>query len=147
MIPLEDFPSHINSLTKEDWNKLFALIPKIEQTKSFGKVVIDKKSKSRVQQFPYVEFNSLGREFLALIDELKLIVVFDWMSWKEGKQMLDDKNYEGLDAVALCKLITTIVRADRFSEGYLLSAFEDGDMLTILKELKKQVQNDKEIIF
>jgi len=39
--------------------------------------------------------------------------------------------------ITLCKLLTTIIRADRFSDGYMLSAFKHGDILEILKELKK----------
>ena len=38
MIDIEDFPQHLTTLKAKDWAKLFALIPRIEATETYGKV-------------------------------------------------------------------------------------------------------------
>jgi hypothetical protein len=47
------------------------------------------------------------------------MTVFDWGSWLQGSTMLSDKDFDfdSIDLVAKCKLITAIVRSDRFCEG------------------------------
>ena len=70
-----------------------------------------------------------------LLDELyPLLVPFDWRSWSAGHQLLD----RDLDALAevtpvvAVKLVTTLIRADRSTEGTLLGAFESGVMTTLV---------------
>ena len=138
MITLKELPEHLRNLSEQNWNKLFDLISQIEQTKTFGEVVVDQEVESGVKQFPYVNYSSLVHEFYKIVYDLKLVVVFNWMDWTEGKEIIDKQAYEGQNIITLCKLLTTIIRADRFSDGYLLSAFKHGDILAILKEMKKK---------
>jgi len=58
--------------------------------------------------------------------------------------MLNDKNFDfdSVDLVTKCKLITAIVRNDRFCEGALADTdladtFESGLILKILKSIQK----------
>ena len=139
MITLEELPEQIQNLSEQDWNRLFSFIPKIEKANSFGKIVVDQKTEDGVMQFPYAVTTPLVNDFYHTIYNMKLVVVFDWMDWTEGREMLEKQAYAGQDVITLCKLLTTIIRADRFSEGYLLSAFKHGDILAILKEMKNRI--------
>ncbi|RMH64436.1 MAG: hypothetical protein D6677_04715 [Calditrichaeota bacterium] len=67
------------------------------------------------------------------------------MSWKEGTKIVSDASFDfdTLDLITKCKLITYIVRQDRFNEGFLVSQFESGLMLKILKSLEKEVLSEK----
>ncbi len=58
--------------------------------------------------------------------------------------MANDKNFDfdSVDIPTKCKLITAIVRNDRFCEGALVSAFESGLILKILKSIKRQLGLD-----
>jgi hypothetical protein len=55
--------------------------------------------------------------------------------------MAGDENFDfdTVDLLTKCKLITAIVRNDRFCEGALVSAFNSGLILRILKSIKKDV--------
>jgi len=63
------------------------------------------------------------------------------MKWAEGQDILSkaDYDFDSLDLVTKCKLITAIVRSDRFSEGALVSAFNSGVVLRILKSIEREV--------
>ena len=53
------------------------------------------------------------------------------------KNILKQEHYDFnlLDTLTLCKLLTTIVRADRFTDGLLISFFEKSTILNILKAI------------
>lgn len=61
------------------------------------------------------------------------MVVFDWVRWRA--KVSDPTALGGADLLTLRKLLTFHVRADRFSEGHLISAFEKGHITTILRRL------------
>ncbi|OFX58697.1 MAG: hypothetical protein A2046_10195 [Bacteroidetes bacterium GWA2_30_7] len=67
--------------------------------------------------------------------------MFDWVSWTEGSDIIKNKDtdYSKLSTEILCKLITVIIRANRFNEGYLVISFEKGIILKILKGLKQNI--------
>ena len=58
------------------------------------------------------------------------------------KNILKQEHYDfnPLDTLTLCKLLTTIVRADRFTDGLLISFFEKSTILNILTALKQNQQ-------
>jgi len=141
MLKLDQLKNHIQQLSEADWEKLFVIIRQIENAKSFDKMVVNQEAESGVMQFPYVDYSSLVMEFLETVHELQVVVVFDWMDWTEGKAIIEKQTYQEQDIITLCKLLTTIIRADRFSEGYLLSAFKHGDILAILTEMKKRIDS------
>ncbi len=51
----------------------------------------------------------------------------------------DNFDFGTTDILKKCKLITAIVRNDRFCEGALVSAFESGLILKILKSIEKEI--------
>ncbi len=71
------------------------------------------------------------------------MINFDWGEWEEGKEIISNKNfdYNTLDITTKCKIITTIVRADRFREGFLVKCFEEGVILKVLKSIEKNLQH------
>lgn len=59
------------------------------------------------------------------------IISFDWGAWEEGRKIANDENFafDSVDLLTKCKLITAIVRNDRFCEGALVSAFEYNTLI------------------
>ena len=126
---------NINKISKDDWNELFKLIPQIENTSIFGKNI------SKENTFLWVSESQIVSKFRDVLFDKNIEIVFDWGNWKEGQDILENENsdYSKLDLITLVKLITTIVRNDRFSTGYLVSKFEDGTILKIIKRVKNLV--------
>lgn len=117
MVTLEDVKSHLGKISETDWNKLFSFIPLFENSTEIENVKIS--------------------EFLDVLYKMEIIVDFDWPDWEEGKLILNSGNFNGeFDAITLVKLITTIVRSDRFNEGLLEIMCKNGFVVHILKSLK-----------
>ena len=126
MIELENFEEHLNQITKEKWYDLFSLLPEIKETKDFGNYINNAKIVSKT---------------LNSIYDLNLAPVFNWVDWEFGREVLgsSDFDYTGLDKITLCKLITCIVRSNRFNDGYTISCFKNGTFEKILIKLKKEI--------
>jgi len=131
----------LDAFTHQDWQPLIELIPKIESISKFGKMAGGEKDEKGIIQFPYMKQAPIISEFVKIVYSLPIIINFDWGAWDEGRKIANDSNFD-FDTIGLaikCKLITTIVRNDRFSEGELVSAFESGLILKILKSIEKQI--------
>ena len=139
MILLKNLESLINTISKSDWRKLFNLISEIEQTKKFGEMVESKKSADGSMGFPYWNNSLIVTKFFDVIQELNIVPEFDWTNWNKGNEILNslEQDFEKLTSVTLCKLLTAIVRQDRFFTGFLISNFDNGIILKIIKSLER----------
>ncbi len=116
MVSLENFEEHLQTLTANDWHKLFALLPELETCTTFGEV----KGGEKLADGSISDLYVLPSK---VVDK-----IFD---------AICDFDYTTLDTVTLCKLLTVIVTTDRFCEGFFVSCFEKGVMQAILNALKK----------
>ena len=140
-VELKDLRKHLKTIKNEDWQLLFDTIPIIEQTEEFGKVEGGDLLENGSRTFPHWRSPAIVMKVYNLIGELDIAPIYNWTKWEKGSKILNSSNtvYKDLDIVTLCKLLTAIVRLDRFSDGYLISRFEDGTMLKILKALKYNI--------
>jgi RimJ/RimL family protein N-acetyltransferase len=90
-----------------------------------------------VIRMPYVVLSERILAFTREMTALGWIHPFDWPAWAgspAGRRYLEDSSRIG-DAPAddLGRLLTTIVRSDRFSEGEVLAAAESGVLAAIAR--------------
>lgn len=140
MIELIELQKHIEKLSNTDWKRLFDMIPRIESSEDFGEFKQFEKDSDGITQFPFLVKSKLVDEFIDLMYELNLVVIFNWSDWTIGKAIIEKGNYEKQDTITLLKILTTFIRADRFNDGFLVSRFEDRTIEIILKELKKNIE-------
>lgn len=138
----DNYIEKINALKNKDWQPLFDLIPEIENTSSFGEMISEGKDENGTIIFPFWNHFPIIDKFLEIVYNIPIIIQFDWPDWDEGRKIArPDFDFDTLDIPTKCKLITAIVRNDRFYEGALINAFESGLILNILKSIRKQVMN------
>jgi hypothetical protein len=130
-----NYKEQIHAFTQQDWQPLIELIPKVENTSKFGEW------EEEDILFPYCIEAPIVSQFLHIVYRLPIIISFDWGAWEEGREIAsnDDFDHDTLDLPTKCKLITAIVRNNRFCDGALVSAFESGLILRILKSIEKQI--------
>jgi hypothetical protein len=138
-----NYKEQIHAFTQQDWQPLIELIPKVESTSKFGEWASAEKNEEENILSPYCIEAPIVSQFLHIVYRLPIIISFDWGAWEAGKTSYDDFDLDTLDLPAKCKLITAIVRSDRFCEGTLVSAFESGLILRILKSIEKQIADVK----
>lgn len=138
----DNYIEKINSYTEQDWQPLLDLIPEIERIDKFGD---DSEAMKLLEQGiidmnPYEE-HPIVQQFRDAVYSIPIMIDFNWGAWDEGREMVSDENfdYDSIDIPTKCKIITAIVRNDRFCSGRLVEAFESGMMLKVLKSIRKQL--------
>jgi hypothetical protein len=131
----------IRVLDQLEWVPLFELIPEIEATEKFGEIVGGEMLEDGTVKLPYFEPAEVVSVFAEVVISLDLLPGWNWVEWEEGDDILCNENqdYEKLRIVILCQLLIMIVRADEFDEGFMVSNFEDGTVLKILKALQRKM--------
>jgi hypothetical protein len=134
-IQLED---HLVRICMPDWQRLLDLIPILEEKESYGRW-------SGEEQQPYLIPAEEVHQFKKLVYDLGLVVVYDWSKWEKGHNAWRMKAYDfsRMDVPEICKMITLLVRADRFTEGFLVEAFERRVILQILLALRQKVPYER----
>lgn len=120
---------------------------RLKPQKKFGTLCGNEKLDSGVFTLPYWQRSEIVEKTVNVISSLQLTPVFDWGAWSEGKDILfnNDFDYNTLDTITLCKLLTTLIRADRFNEGFLISCFQNGIVLKIIIALENNVKQNPSI--
>ncbi len=142
MILSEDnYLKTINSLSKSHWQPLLDLIPEIKAKGNFSIAPKIEEDKNGVLIVPCFSAAAVVGKFHYTFEELGFMVSFDWGSWKEGREILEGKtfNFDSIDIPTKCKLISMIIRNDRFCDGYLVSTFESGLILKVLESIERQL--------
>jgi hypothetical protein len=86
---------------------------------------------------PHVNYDEKVRAFFLLLRQTGFQIVYDWPEWDEGRAILSDpEKIAKSDLLTLRKLMTALVRSDRFVEGVFLSAITDGRISLLLRRLK-----------
>ncbi len=141
MYPIKKYEYDWNNFPLEKWDSFFDLIPKIEKARNFGETHFLERMSNGIVTFPYTKRSDLVKEFNDKAYSLRLLIDFDWYRWVKGAEILNDKNsdFDALSLDTLLRLITVMIRADRFHDGYLVQCFEGGIVLKILSALQPKV--------
>ncbi len=141
IIPEAQHVEIINAIPREDWQPLFELIPEIERSEEFGEMLGGNDNEKGEMMWPFWVEEEVITRFRDIIYNLPVTVAFNYMEWDEGREMASEQDFDfdTIDVPTKCKIITAIMRNDRFCDGALISAFESGLMLALLKSIQRQV--------
>lgn len=132
----------LNGYSKNHWKPLLELIPAIEKIEKFGdgSKVMQRLEQGILDTNAYEE-HPIVQQFRDVVHAIPIIIDFNWPDWEEGHKMISDEcfDYDSVDIPTQCKIITAIVRNDRYCSGRLVEAFESGMMLKVLKSIRKHV--------
>jgi hypothetical protein len=147
MLSEKNYREKINSYSISEWKPLFDMIPKIEGTEVFGEFMGPEEVEEGVFSFPHYKYGEIISEFIRIVYDMTIIISFDWAHWEGGRYMASeaDFDFDTIDIPTKCKIITAIVRNDRFHDGALLSAFESGVILKMLHSIQRQLRQKGEI--
>ena len=79
-----------------------------------------------VIQMPYPEYHPVISEFLSALSKAHAVADVDWMHWSGASRYSTDADVRIAPVADAVRLITTVVRGERFDEGTVAAALEDG---------------------
>jgi len=117
---------------------LAELVPVLESpTADFGRWEVPP-PRDGVRSLGWFEFGPAGEAFLAAVAKGGWVTAgFDWRTWLDGDEAADlQRRPDALESATveqLARLLTAIVRSDRFVEGSIAGAFESGLLTRIAR--------------
>lgn len=94
-------------------------------------------AESGIIELPYVTLSGEASAFVETAYRTGFVLSFDWLKWagtKEARRLRDQPSVLAAATVEqLAKLLTVVVRQDRFIEGELLAAFDSGHLTAIVR--------------
>lgn len=90
-----------------------------------------------VMHLPWFDYSPTMLRFLSDVARAGWVQPFDWMAWAASPAgqafIADPRRVAAADADDLQRLLTSIVRGDRFIEGNIAGAFESGMLVAIVR--------------
>ena len=128
---------NVNVITKEDIKAVLTCIPYFQSGEAFGEWEYPvNRSPGLV---PYPMLSEQASSFLEACYAHNFVQAFNWGEWVEENRELAENGFgiEELDLEGVVKLLTSLIRGDRFCGGLLLAAMEDSRIFRILNQLDK----------
>jgi hypothetical protein len=130
-----------DQLWQDLWDALDALAGQQERGRWAGgetgeTVVVDGVEKP-VIQMPYVIYDEAVFDVIAKVGALGANQPFDWLAWDGLSRYPNGRGLAEAPVAEAIRLITAIVRADRFGEGTLLATLEDGTFMAAVDRLRR----------
>lgn len=126
---------------EEKWDLVFEMIPWLEKVEAIDPAATYTDHRgTRTRPLKYVESKTASVQLIGRI--ASLFEPFDWKSWTEGQEILNNERFAGLDIVSLMKLLAIKLYYKDQGEGNInlipcnASDLDDGKVLKILRELK-----------
>lgn len=91
-----------------------------------------------VIDMPWVDYCDEVDRLVQALYEVNAVVEFDWIEVDVSRQIVTSELSNVGDVV---RLISTIVRVDRFSEGQMLRALDDGTLPSLARRLANWYRN------
>jgi hypothetical protein len=108
---------------------------------SFGRWVTPPRREDGVIQLGWYDLSEAGQRFVSEMYELGWVYSFDWMQWlgsPEGRLLSSGPEpVASASADDLARLLTAILRGERFADGNVEGAFESGILLAIARRARE----------
>lgn len=125
-------------MNKDQLKKLAGFLPAFEDPEFRAGEVRGGVEEPGVFSMPYFSLGEVASDFYKMLyDEGWILMDFDWPVWGQSAEAItlceDAAALARAEAQQLAKLLTVVVRQDRFASGAIFEAFETGLMLRIVR--------------
>ncbi len=133
----EEIAARLAAQPEERWQELFARADALtpdDLRVSWGG---GQEVRPGVIQAPYPVYGDAVTRILRLLGELEVTVVFGWPDWVRGNPLWPAG--QGLDDAPVAdaaRLVTAIVRGERFADGTIGQAIDQGAFQAVLRRLR-----------
>ncbi len=121
------YAARLAELGGGDWRALREALERVDAAASFGAWTDSVQQSDGTWLMPYATLSAESEGFLRAFAGLGLHIPFDWTAWDYGRRLANEPELldEATPAEA-AMLIVALSRSDRFVEGALLDAFDNG---------------------
>jgi hypothetical protein len=145
-MPDEDAPflEALAAVSDAAWTELWAAVDALDEVTTFATwaggevvdtVVVDGVEKP-VTQVPYPLYTPEVERLRDAIGACGLVVPYDWMAWDGLDRHLDGAGLADAPMTDAVRMITAIVRSERFGDGNIEGALTSGTLQAAIARLR-----------
>lgn len=121
------YASRLAQLSDGDWLVLDEALRRVDSAASFGNWTDSIQQDDGSWLMPYATLSAECENFLRTLAGMGLHIPFDWTAWEHGRALAEvPMRLDHATPAEAAMVIFGIWRSDRFVEGALLDAFENG---------------------
>lgn len=88
-------------------------------------------------EWPYAIYSDAVERMRTCLDEVGAIVPFNLSKWDRANSFLGEHAFDAASVADAVRMVTAILRAERFSEGTIDSKLRDGTMPAALRRIRR----------
>lgn len=134
----EDIAAALARGPEHRWRRLFEIADSLTAEDLDVEWGGGQRTESGAIQAPYPRYSEPVEEIRRLLSELGVVVAFDWASWMGVSPVFP--RAEGLAEAPVaeaCRLATAYLRGERFTDGAIEQAIDNGALRAILDRLRR----------
>lgn len=121
------YAAHLAEFGDDEWNTLREALNRVDSAESFGRWVGPVEQADGSRTMPYATLSAECDDFMRTLDRLGMHIPFEWTAWDHGRTLAESpERLERASQAEAAMVIFALWRSDRFVEGELLAAFENG---------------------
>jgi O-acetyl-ADP-ribose deacetylase (regulator of RNase III) len=125
------------------WRELFALVDRFTPQDLRVDWTGGGESEPEVFMLHHLGYSPAVREILRVLGELDVVVPFNWSDWHTSSPFFPEATGLAEAPVAdAARLATTYIRGERFSDGAIGQALQNGALLAILARLRRWFETE-----
>ena len=140
----EHIAEALGRVTAAQWSTLWEAVDAVDAEASHATwaggevvdtIVVDGVEKP-VTQVPYPMYSDAVERLRTLVGQLGLIVVYDWMGWDGIDRYRGGNGMAEAPVGDAVRMVTAIIRSERFGDGNIEGALNDGTFQAALARLR-----------
>lgn len=127
---------HLHSIPQEEWERLFSAVDSMQDSDWEVTAGGGTLTASGTIATPYPIYSPSVTEILEFLNQY-VTVPFDWVEWIEThSHMRKPESIPSAEPADMIRVVTALIRSERFSEGTIASAITSGLLRAILERLR-----------
>jgi hypothetical protein len=121
------------------WDRIVAWRARLADD-DVGEMVPPQPAGEGVWTMPFARLSEASRAFVRCLQTEGVVAPFEWPRWMRlrGRELLADPELLHRSSLEDCRrLLAAVVRGDRFSEGAILRALEEGNIDRVLQRIQE----------
>lgn len=133
----EDIEASLRAVPDERWVELWAAWDALERED------VHTTWDTSPGHLPYASYSEAVERALAALAGVGGVVPFDWMNWDGGQRYPAGQGLDEAPVTDALRLTTAVIRGERFFEGTIATALEDGALAAIVQRLRRWVEEER----
>ena len=144
----EEIAALLAAISPEDWSRLWQAVDELNDVQGGSSGLLRWAGgeqagttmvhgvETPVHQVPYAVYSDTVNRLVRHLYELRLVTPFNWPEWAGTARYRTGRDLAGAPVADAVRLITAVVRADRFYDGAIAASIEDGTLPAALRRLR-----------